>query len=795
MTIVEDLTRRKEAEHHYWMPLNTLTEPAAVFLAPDGALADYNTAFINMFGYAPEELKGMSFVDFLHPDEVAPVMGNFKERMRGGNPPSIYETRVVDRQGNVLSFEISVALYEEGEKKGVLMVASNLTPKRKMETALRASEEIYKTIVQSSVSGILGVDNKGKIFEWNSALEHITGVSRLEAVGKDVLDVVCLLISDEPHTRQTYEIFKGELAKVMSGGISQYDGVPVELEIVSLDGKKRCIELKPSAVGEGEGLLMMGVVIDTTEKRELLDDLKEREHTFRAIAESSPATILLSDEKGNNIYVSPSIEKLTGFAPEEFLGSVRWFVHPEDTERMKKLFKRAYERAESGRHVEFRLVKKDGECIWVSASWEPMLVDGKLSNVVLMIEDITTKKHAELEASRILKELSTLHEISRRTIETPHDPTKTLKAALELCVELLELDVGGVYVKKNNHLELVGVGNGVSEEFSAHVHTLDLQSYPLRDDLYAGRAFIMDDYPSVFGPDAIREREKISSLAVVPIIYHGTLHGVMYFGRRSGSIEFDTAFLCALGELLGSVMHVSKLYTSLKESYEELKRFDELKANFLDVVNHELRTPLTTIYGYLSLLCGCERYGTDETIRRYADGMERGMDRLMSLVRHITHVKKIEEVGDVLNTQDVDVYSLAESAITQHREQAAKKAMTIELSGEHVMWNADTEKLSIMFEEFITNAMRYGKSSIAVAINRVRGQLCVDVWNDGEPIPECMLENVFEKFFIAHDVDRHSQGMGLGLFIVKHIVNLHGGKIWAESSEAGTTFHVVLPER
>ncbi len=790
---MEDLTRRKDAEHHYRVLLNTLTEPAAVFLAPDGAIADYNTAFVKMSGYAPEELEGMSFVDFLHPDEVASVMGKFKERMGGGNPPSIYETRVVDRQGNVLSFELSIARYEADKKKGVLVVASNLTPRRKVETALRESEERYKTIVQSSVSGILGIDSRGKIFEWNSALEHITGLSRVEAMGKDVLDVVSLLVSDAPCTRKTYEILKGELAKVMGGGTSQYDGVPVELEIVSLDGKKRCIELKPSAVGEGEGLLMIGIVVDTTEKRRLLDDLKEREHTFRAIAESSPATILLSDEKGNNIYVSPSIEKLTGFAPEELIGTVRWFVHPEDTERMKKLFKRAYEHAEPGRHVEFRLVKKDGRCIWASASWEPMLVDGKLLNMVLMIEDITRKKQAELEASRTLRELSTLHEISKRTMDTSLDPTDILKAALGLCMELLELDMGAVYVKKNNHLELVEMGNGMSEEFSAHVHTLDLQSYPLRDDLYAGRASIMDDYPSIFGPDAIREKEGITSLAVVPIYYHGTLHGVMYLGRTHGSIEFDTAFLCALGELLGSVMHVSTLYTSLKESYEELKRFDELKANFLDVVNHELRTPLTTIYGYLSLLCGCERYGTDETIRRYADGMERGMDRLMSLVRHITHVKKIEEMEDVLHTQDVDVHPFIDDILTHHREQAAKKAMTIELSGEHAVWNVDTEKLSIMFEELITNALRYGQSSITVAISSDAGHLCVDVWNDGEPIPEHMLENVFDKFFIAHDVDRHSQGMGLGLFIVKHIVSLHGGRIWVESSEAGTTFHVVLP--
>ena len=123
---------------------------------------------------------------------------------------------------------------------------------------------------------------------------------------------------------------------MLSGDISQYDSVPIELEIHSLDGKKKCIELKPFRAVEGEELLLIGIVMDITEKRRLLEELVEREHTFRAIAESSPAAIMLTDSNGNNIYVSPNIERLTGFPPEEFLGSVRWVVHPDDYERMSE---------------------------------------------------------------------------------------------------------------------------------------------------------------------------------------------------------------------------------------------------------------------------------------------------------------------------------------------------------------------------------------------------------------------------------------------------------------------------
>ncbi|MHC1588390.1 MAG: sensor histidine kinase [Methermicoccaceae archaeon] len=792
VVLIEDITQKKQAEQHYRALLNTLTEPAAVFAAPDGKLVDYNTALMSMSGYTREELDGMTFVDLLHPDDVPLVMERFTQRIQGKSPPNLYEVRCVDKQGRVLYFELSVSPCEVYGMKGVLVVARDLTHRRHMEEALKRSEERYRTIVQSSVNGILGVDSRGVLFEWNKALESITGVSRDVAVGKQVFDVISSLISDEPQTMRMLDVLKEELAKVLSGDISQYDSVPIELEIHSLDGKKKCIELKPFRVVEGEELLLIGIVMDITEKRRLLEELVEREHTFRAIAESSPAAIMLTDSNGNNIYVSPNIERLTGFPPEEFLGSVRWVVHPDDYERMSAFFRKAYERAEPGRHVECRIVKRDGKTAWASFSWEPILVDGKLSNMVVMIEDITAKKHAELEASRTLRELSILYEISARVRETL-EPVKMLSTALSLCMELLELEFGAVYVKKGSHLELVDA-RSASEPFGECLHIVELRDYPLRQSLYAGKALITEDCASIFDSDTISESGRISSLAVVPIHYYGKLHGVMYLGRSLDALEFDAAFLCSLGELLGSIMHVSELYTSLKDSYEQLKSADELRAGFLDVINHELRTPLTTIYGYLSLLVERTQQLSDETAMRYAEGIVRGTERLMSLVERVAHAKKIEREECVLHLQDVDVYALVESAIAQHGQHAAKKSMTVELSGEHVMWEVDTDKLRIVLDELITNAIRYGRSAVRVSLHSAGGELHIEAWNDGESIPERALERVFDKFFIAHDVDRHSEGMGLGLFVVKQLVELHGGRVWVESDASGTTLHVVLPE-
>ena len=244
----------------------------------------------------------------------------------------------------------------------------------------------------------------------------------------------------------------------------------------------------------------------------------------------------------------------------------------------------------------------------------------------------------------------------------------------------------------------------------------------------------------------------------------------------------------------------------LEQMNLQLKDMDRLKSSFLATVSHELRTPLTSIIGYSEMLSeglvGSLNQEQTEYVRTI---MDKG-DTLLKLISSILDVTQIEAGKVRLTFEAVSVGDLVSSAVSSIKPQAQKKGLTIDLKvpARAVEVRADREKLRQVMVNLLSNAVKFtpkgGWVQVLVTEVRFQPELDADGWrfvvqDSGVGIPADQLGRVFDRFYqVDGSTTRRYSGVGLGLALVKEIVESHGGQVMVESQpDKGSMFRVTLP--
>ena len=225
----------------------------------------------------------------------------------------------------------------------------------------------------------------------------------------------------------------------------------------------------------------------------------------------------------------------------------------------------------------------------------------------------------------------------------------------------------------------------------------------------------------------------------------------------------------------------------------------KLRDHFLALASHELKTPVTAILGHLQLL---QRRVTRENSlsgrdQRTLQIITGQVERLHRMLLSLLDITRIETGQLSIERAPMDVCALVQRVVDE--VQSAQDERLIELqgaSGSSVI-QGDELRLQEVFLNLITNALKYSAptTAVCVAVNQHAAQVCVDVRDQGIGIPQADLPHLFERFYRASNVQEGAPGgMGIGLFVVKEIVELHGGQIMVHSVEGqGSTFTVCLP--
>ena len=222
------------------------------------------------------------------------------------------------------------------------------------------------------------------------------------------------------------------------------------------------------------------------------------------------------------------------------------------------------------------------------------------------------------------------------------------------------------------------------------------------------------------------------------------------------------------------------------------REIDQLKTTLLATIGHELRTPLSVIKGNASTLLQEDVAWTPEDQRHFLQTISAQADRLAQLVRDLLDLSRLEAGILLLHRRPRQLGELLEQVLQQLDD--AIPAFSVVLPEQLPALELDGPRIEVVLRNLLVNARAYGAGEVRITARHGDGQVVVSVWNDGPGIAPEELPHIFERFYRAkRGIQQRSGGTGLGLAISKAFVEAHGGAIWAESSETGTTISFSLP--
>lgn len=276
---------------------------------------------------------------------------------------------------------------------------------RRAQTEIFASESLKSAILESALDCVVGMDEDGTIIEFNPAAERTFGYSREEAMGQQVADLMIPVRYRKRHSEG--------LNHLRDAGESRLLGQRIEIEATRKDGSEFPVELAIAQVDLPGGRVFTAVIRDISVRREMERSLRESEERFRSLVQNSRDVIAIIDERSICRFVSPAAETVTGFRPEEVVGTFGLgYTHPDDVARLSNELAEVASVPDMTITTEARMRKKDGTYIWIEFRAANRLHDPAVQGIVLNYHDVTQRKTAADQIRRSQQSMADAQAIS-----------------------------------------------------------------------------------------------------------------------------------------------------------------------------------------------------------------------------------------------------------------------------------------------------------------------------------------------------------------------------------------------
>jgi signal transduction histidine kinase len=290
----------------------------------------------------------------------------------------------------------------------------------------------------------------------------------------------------------------------------------------------------------------------------------------------------------------------------------------------------------------------------------------------------------------------------------------------------------------------------------------------------------------------------VIAIAATPVRIGGQFAASLAFVHTDRPREWtaeDARLIDSVAQELRGAIAAAEAFEQQRAAVIELERLNRAKSDFVSIVSHEFRTPLTGIQGFSEMMQS-EELTLDE-MREYAGDINKDAHRLNRMITEMLDLDKMESGRMEIHREAVDLNAIVNESADRMRPNAPEHPLSLRLDPMVGEVSGDRDKLTQVMANLLSNAVKYSPNGGEIVVStRVEGNAVhVVVRDHGMGIPKGALETIFERYGRVESLaTRHIQGTGLGLPIVRQIVQLHGGAVWVESTVGeGSVFHVTLP--
>jgi len=265
--------------------------------------------------------------------------------------------------------------------------------------------------------------------------------------------------------------------------------------------------------------------------------------------------------------------------------------------------------------------------------------------------------------------------------------------------------------------------------------------------------------------------------------------------RKDGKKVSVADSAAPLKDLDGRILGVVVVFRDITRERE----VDRAKTEFVSLASHQLKTPLTAVKWYSELLLSEDAGSVSKKQRKYLNEVQHGNQRMIELVNALLNVSRIELGTFVIEPEQLDLKAVFESVLKELSQPIKTKKLTVKKQYDKTLSliSLDPNIIRIIVQNLLSNAVKYTpeNGTVSISVTKRKSDILIEVADTGYGIPASQQQKIFTKLFRADNVrKRDTDGTGLGLYIVKSVIEQSGGTIWFESEEnKGTTFFVTIP--
>ena len=746
-----------------------------------GNILKMNDSAVELLGFdsVNDDANLMSLVD---PAEIEHITPAFKKLIKSGSITDFKVKIVTNKKKSKLVHINASVIYENGEAVGAQGIVRDITIEANYQRQLEAERQKYMSIIDNMNLGLVEVNNDDEIQFVNQRFTEISEYSRSELIGKVGGQLFPI---DKDKSKISLE---NERRK--QGESNSY-----EIEVKTKSGKSRfwLISGAPNYDDEGDIVGSIGIHLDVTRSKQDQVIIQEQKRELDVIVNNSPIGIALT-QTGQILKTNKTFQEMLGYSESELSKlTIKNLSLPEGYPESKSYIKKMDSGEIDSFTVNRRYKKKDGSVIWAKTHVNAVRDNkGQIKYKVALIEDITSER----EKTLIIDLINNL----TKSILGKIDVNEIAWEIVNNIAEYLDSKDCVIYLvnHENQTLEQIAV---FGEKLGADNKILNRLILPIGEGIVGS---VVKSASSEIIKDTSKDSRYIIdddyrySEITVPIISDGKVIGVIdsehkdknyYTKEHVKALESIASLVAIKLRTALNIRERKKIEARNSHLLDELEKSNNELQEYAHIVSHDLKSPLRSINALVNWIKEDNSGEFDEISLRNFDLLETTLEKMELLISDILEYSSIGSAESISN-QQVDLNILVNDLI---KILCVPDHLSINILNKLPIIKGDKTKFQQLFQNLISNAIKFN--------DKDRGVINIDVVDNNSFYQFSIIDNgvgidkkYHNKIFkIFHALNKSKESTGIGLSIVKKIIDLYKGEIWIESEVGeGTAFHFTI---